>query len=137
MSNIPILFILFRRLCIVSRGIAKVFGALHNLLGLYIICRVLSAALHSLHVGALYHVVSPSQSTHPTPHSPGPTAHWPKAVRAVPPFPKGIYLSLYIYTHIYIHREREKKCICAVHSCHRNVFLFKQAESFCACCRTS
>ena len=111
MSNIPILFILFRRLCIVSWGVANGFGALHNLLGLYIICRGLSAALHSLHVGALYNILMYPHPNLPTP-LPIPRAPrriGPRRCGRSPPSPKGIYLSLYIYTYIYVHIEREKE----------------------------
>ena len=132
------LFILFRRLCIVSWGFAKSFGALHSLLGLYIICWGLSAALQSLHVGALFSILMCPHPNLSPPHSPPPRAPRHIGPRRCGRSPPPLKVSLSIYIHIYEYKERErKKCICAVHSCHRDVFLFKQAESSCVCCRTS
>ena len=113
MFSIPIIFILFRRLCIVSWGVAKFFGALHNLLGLYIISRGLSAALHNLHVGALYNILlypHPNLPT-PLPIPRAPRRIGPRRCGRYPPPLKvyiSIYIYIYIYINIYVYREAER-----------------------------
>jgi len=101
--------ILFRRLCIVSWGFAKSFGALHSLLGLYIICWGLSAALQSLHVGALFSILMCPHPNLSPPHSPPPRAPRRIGPRRCGRSPPPLKVSLSIYIHIYEYKEREKE----------------------------